>query len=275
MVHGIIRVFPGQDTMATAPLRIAYCGDTTLPGPASYLAGIMTWAGIPFLYVPSDRSLPEEALAADIGAYVFSDYPSARIPAGMWPRLMARIDAGCGVLMIGGWESFHGLGGDWDRTPLAAVLPVEMRRDDDRRNWPCAVLVRAPQAHPLCAGLSFQRPPSIGGYNEFAPRAGAQVVLEGERFQAELAGDGFSFVSHGRLPLLVTGPDRPGPAGAGRRACLATDVAPHWVGSLVDWGDARLTVAMGADAIEVGTGYARLFRNLLTWTLGRDPARDC
>lgn len=258
--------------MPSALPRIAYCGDTALPGPASYLAGIMAWAGIPFLHVPSDRMLPEQALADDIGGYVFSDFPAGRIPPALWPRLMARIEGGCGVLMIGGWESFHGLGGDWDATPLAAVLPVEMRRDDDRRNWPCAVLVREAAEHPLRAGLSFARPPSIGGYNEFLPRATATVVLEGERFQAERAGDGFRFVSHGRLPLLVAGADRPGPLGAGRRACLATDAAPHWVGSLVDWGGERLAVAMGADSIEVGSGYARLFRNLITWVLGRDPA---
>lgn len=250
------------------PRRVAYLGDTTLPGPASYLAGILTSAGRPFVHVPSDQPPGDAVFADDIGLYVFSDYPSARLDAGHWRRLTARLDAGAGLLMLGGWESFHGLGGDWDRTPLAAYLPVEMLAEDDRRNWPCAVLLRVAAAHPVIKGLAFTTPPSIGGYNEFRPRPEATVVLEGERILATATATGFTFTSHGRLPLLVTGPDRPGPGGRGRRACLATDVAPHWVGSLVDWGDRRVTVTMGADSIEVGSGYLRFFANLIAWCLG-------
>lgn len=248
--------------------QVAYFGDTSLPGPASYLAGILTHAGRSFIHVPSDQPPPEAVFAADLGLYVFSDYPSARLDAGHWRRLTARLDAGAGLLMLGGWESFHGLGGDWDRTPLAPYLPVAMLATDDRRNWPCAILLRVAAAHPVLAGLSFAQPPSIGGYNEFRPRPGALVVLEGERILATVNGDGFTFSSHGRLPLLVTSPAGP------RRACLATDVAPHWVGGLVDWGDHRVSVAMGADSIEVGSGYLRFFSNLIAWCLGENPSGD-
>ena len=244
------------------PRRIAYLGDTSLPGPASYLAGILTHAGLPFTYVPSDRQPPDAAFADDIGLYVFSDYPSARLEVGHWRRLTARLDVGAGLLMLGGWESFHGLGGDWDRTPLAPYLPVEMLTTDDRRNWPCAILIREVAAHPVLTGLSFAQPPSIGGYNEFRPRPGACVVLEGERVLATATATGFTYAAHGRMPLLVT------TAGGPRRACLATDVAPHWVGSLVDWGEHRITVTMGADSIEVGSGYLRFFTNLIVWCLG-------
>jgi hypothetical protein len=254
--------------------RIAYLGDTSLPGPASYLAGIMTRAALPFVYVPSDRSPPDEVFADDIGLYVFSDYPSARLDAGHWQRLTAGLDAGAGLLMLGGWESFHGLGGDWDSSPLAAYLPVEMLAQDDRRNWPCAILLRVAAAHPALAGLSFAQPPSIGGYNEFRPRPGSTVVLEGERILATAAGAGFAFSSHGRFPLLVTQEGRPASGGRGRRACLATDVAPHWVGSFVDWGDQRITVAMGSDSIEVGSGYLRFFTNLIAWCLGETTSGD-
>lgn len=254
--------------MRPADGRVAYLGDTSLPGAASYLAGILTHAGRPFVYVPSDRPPPDEVFADGIGLYVLSDYPSARLDAGHWRRLTARLDAGAGLLMLGGWESFHGLGGDWDRTPLAPYLPVEMLAVDDRRNWPCAILIREAAAHPVLAGLSFAQPPSIGGYNEFRPRPGATVVLEGERVLATRSGDGFAFASHGRLPLLVTSTSGP------RRACLATDVAPHWVGSLVDWGDRRVTVSMGSDSIEVGSGYLRFFSNLIAWCLGENPSGD-
>ena len=34
------------------------------------------------------------------------------------------VQRGAGLLMIGGWESYHGLGGDWDGTPIGDLLPV-------------------------------------------------------------------------------------------------------------------------------------------------------
>jgi hypothetical protein len=50
---------------------------------------------------------------------------------------------------------------------------------------------------------------------------------------------------------------------------LATDVAPHWVGGLVDWGAQRLAAcAPGSVAIEVGSDYAELLARLVRWTLG-------
>jgi hypothetical protein len=54
--------------------------------------------------------------------------------------------------------------------------------------------------------------------------------------------------------------------GAGRTAALATDVAPHWVGGFVDWGDRRIAQAVGGGMIEVGNWYARFFHNLVAWT---------
>jgi len=62
-----------------------------------------------------------------------------------------------------------------------------------------------------------------------------------------------------------------GEFGRGRTAALATDVAPHWCGGLVDWGDRRLVRQVGGGRIEVGNWYAELFRNLLVWT-GRHHA---
>ena len=37
-------------------------------------------------------------------------------------------------------------------------------------------------------------------------------------------------------PVLVIGT-----AGHGRAAAFASDIAPHWVGGFVDWGDSRVT----------------------------------
>ena len=56
-------------------------------------------------------------------------------------------------------------------------------------------------------------------------------------------------------------------AASGRVAALATDVAPHWVGGLIDWGTGRVAAqAPAADTIEVGDLYAKFFRQLMAWT---------
>ena len=67
-----------------------------------------------------------------------------------------------------------------------------------------------------------------------------------------------------------------GSYGEGNTAALATDLAPHWVGPLVDWGtenhpvpsgDGRVaTQAKGAEGVEVGCLYAQLVYQLLAWT---------
>jgi uncharacterized membrane protein len=249
--------------------RIVYMGDGGLPGPASYLAGIMTHFSLPFEHVPSSRHPPESIFDADVALYILSDYPAAMFSAEAMQRLCERVTHGAGLLMLGGWESYHGLGGDWDTTPLAALLPVEIASEDDRRNEPQLILLRAAGEHPITAGLPFDRPPGIGGYNHFSTRTDARVVLNGQHWQITVPATGSPiFQPEARFPLLVVQEHAPGPYGAGRRACLATDVAPHWIGGFVDWGPERLTVQLPAGFIEVGACYAAFFRNLLQWCLG-------
>ncbi len=139
--------------------RIAYLGDSPLPGPASYLAGIMTHYGLPFLHVPPEAPPPEEAFAEGVGLYILSDYPSVRIPADSMRRLCERVRDGAGLLMLGGWESYHGLGGDYDATPLAELLPVVISSRDDRRNWPQLILVRKRLEHSHPGGAPVRPPP--------------------------------------------------------------------------------------------------------------------
>jgi hypothetical protein len=255
--------------MSTTP-RIAYLGDGTLPGPASYLVGIMTHCGLEHVHVPSVDPPGESVFDPEVGLYVLSDYPAANFDRARMDRLCQRVADGSGVLMLGGWKSYHGQGGDYDQTPLADLLPVRMLSEDDRRNWAQLILVRAQVAHRITAGLPLDRPPSIGGYNELEPAPGATVVLRGERYRLECGGDGIELSLDGEFPLLVLSEPAPGPKGAGHRACFATDVAPHWVGGLVDWGDARVTVSVAGSSIEVGNHYVQLFRNLLVWCLGMD-----
>lgn len=242
--------------------RVCYLGDDDLGGAASYLAGVMAHFGIPFDHVPSPQSPGEAFDRQTYAAYVVSDYPAARWNAAQMEHVVRDVRCGAGLAMLGGWESYHGQKGEYHHSPLAEVLPVVMANADDRRNCsqPCLVDRRA--EHPILEGLPWQTPPTIGGYNAFLPKPGARLLLAGVSFSVHREAD-FQFTASAEVPLLVVGE-----YGRGRTAALATDVAPHWVGGWVDWGDARVCQAIGSGAIEVGNWYARFFRNLVIWLSG-------
>ena len=266
--------------------RILYAGDTDMATAAAYLAGVLTHAGLPFDYVPSDAPLSRSAAPGVPRSYVLSDYPVKNLSDDDFRRIVGAVEGGSGLLMVGGWESFHGADGEYHRSPLAPVLPVLMQDSDDRVGaaQPCLVEKRAD--HPVLDGLPWDHPPGIGGYNRVRPRAGAEVLLSARHVTVELrpaeagagadegaATDGGSdhryvFTPGERAPLLVVGR-----YGRGRVAALTTDVAPHWVGGLVDWGPERVVArAPGAPEIDVGSWYAEFLTRLVRWTMGDDPS---
>ena len=244
---------------------VLYLGDTALDNAAAYLAGLMHHWGWPFDHVPSDNPAGPELFASKRSLYVVSDYPSQQLAGNLLKRLLDDVDSGAGLLMIGGWESYNGLGGDWDATALASALPVEIAGDDDRVNCDRPLLIRKVRNHESVDGLPWdERPPLIGGFNRVVPKADGNVILESEQIQVRRDGDRFEFAPGPREPLLVTGT-----FGSGRTAALTTDVAPHWVGPLVDWGGGRVTAkADGANQVEVGDLYAQFLFQLLNWTRG-------
>lgn len=245
--------------------RVLYCGDTALKGAAAYLAGLMTNWGWNFDYIPSDQSLAASQLDRDHELFIFSDYPSARLSPAIATEIVQRVERGAGLLMIGGWESFHGLGGDWDQSPLSTALPVAIGSHDDRVNSDEAFYVKvANSEHPIVAHLPWnERPPLVGGFNRIVPKLGAQVVLQITRLSVQRTATSFTATFAEDHPLLVVGEH-----GTGRTAAFASDVAPHWIGPMVDWGPGPKRVtgqAAGADAIEVGAAYAQFFHQLLSW----------
>lgn len=244
-------------------MRFCYLGDDHLDGAAAYLAGIAAHFGLEFDHVRSDQSPPPALFETNYAAFVLSDYPAARWGAGQLETLAARVEAGAGLLMIGGWDSFYGRQGEYHRGPLVDVLPIVMLDRDDRRNFAQPCLVRKRAEHPIVAGLPWDRPPGIGGYNQIAPKPGGEVLLEAVAFDVHCDGRNFAFAPQITQPLLIVGRH-----GRGRTAALATDVAPHWVGGLVDWGDARMCQDVAGGSIEVGNHYARFFRQLLVWVAG-------
>jgi hypothetical protein len=240
---------------------ICYLGDDYLSGAAIYLAGIMTEAGLAFDYVPSAESPAKEFSERQYALYVISDYPGGRFNREQLEHVVRCVRAGSGLAMFGGWESYHGRLGEYHRSPLADVLPVTMLDEDDRHHCAQPCLVEKVAEHPILDGLPLETPPGVGGFNRITPKPEAQTLLNAVEFAAERIGDGYQFSPLRRWPLLVVGQQ-----GSGRTAALATDVAPHWVGGFVDWGDQRVLVDLPSGSIDVGNWYARFFRNLLIWT---------
>jgi uncharacterized membrane protein len=244
--------------------HVFYLGDTSLAGAAGYLAGLMSAFGVGFDYRPSDVAVSADDLKPPRKLFVLSDYPSKQMPADAQKRLLEQVHNGAGLLMIGGWESFHGHGGDWDGTAVGAALPVEISAEDDRINCDQpALLIRAVE-HEIVGDLPFDdRPPTVGGFNRFVAKPGSEVVLLVQRFVARYQAGRFQFDADEQHPMLVLGTH-----GNGRTAALATDLAPHWVGGLVDWGDGDRITAQASKSwqIEVGNLYAQFIANLLAWT---------
>lgn len=255
---------------------ILYCGDTSLDGAAAYLAGLLETWQFPFDYVPSDRVLNPVGLRGR-RLVILSDFPATGMDAEAQSALLAAVDDGTGLLMIGGWESFHGAGGDWETTAVADALPVVILPTDDRLNCDHPVVLRQVAEHTSVRGLPWaERPPVVGGFNRFTPKPASTVVLEADRLRTSYDGGRHNGGQHNggqwsvetveTHPMLVFGE-----YGAGPTAALATDVAPHWVGGFVDWGDGRVRAqAAGAEEIEVGDLYARFWRQLLSFLAGQD-----
>jgi hypothetical protein len=153
-----------------------------------------------------------------------------------------------------------------------------MQASDDRVNSPQPCLLGKLTDHPILYGLPLEHPAGIGGYNLVRPKADAEVLLAAQHFAVDVrqgddtdgaSPDGpfpneYTFTSGEPAPLLVVGRH-----GLGRAAAFTSDVAPHWIGGLVDWGPERIKAqAPGANEIEVGSHYAELFTRLVRWTMG-------
>lgn len=248
--------------------RILYAGDSHLGGAAAYLAGVLSHGGLPFDHIPSDAPLGPTLGKTEPRLYILSDYPVKNLTDADLRRIADDVERGAGLLMIGGWESFHGAEGEYHESPLAEVLPVRMQSSDDRVNVAQPCVLEKSSDHPILDGLPLDRPPGIGGYNRVAPRPEAQVLLFARHCPIERRGENDYAVTPGeRAPLLVVGSH-----GRGRTAAFTSDVAPHWVGGLVDWGPHRITAqAPGAHEVEVGSLYAEFFTRLVRWTRGEGP----
>ncbi len=241
-------------------MLVQYLGDTALDRAASYLAGIMSHHGISFNYQASD----EAYRASEADVLIISDYPAKNFSD--LSAIVSRVAQGMGLIMIGGWESFSAPDGhNYNGSALAEILPVSLLDEDDRLNCggPCPVIKRC--EHAVLDGLDLNRQlPSVAGFNRVGLKAGAESILEVVQTEARMLAGELDFSQQRNYPLLVVREH-----GRGRVVAFTGDVAPHWVGGLVDWGRQRITArAPGANEVEFGESYSRLFGNLIRWAGG-------
>jgi uncharacterized membrane protein len=245
---------PALSREAQEAMQLLLLGESTQG--FRYLLGILERAGHPYQHLSAREPLHQPPAPFDV--VLISDYRSANIAPVAMTALVAAIQGGAGLLMIGGWTSFTGAGGDYGQTPLAPLLPVICAAEDDRRNVASGLwLEPVATTHPLLRGLDLAHPPVVCGYNAVQPAAGATLVANG-RLVAFSAGRPTAGAC---VPLLTAWS-----TGAGRAVALMTDLTPHWCGGIVDWGDDRIVLPNGA---VVGPSYIRLVENLLGWAAGR------
>ena len=239
--------------------KILFCGDDDVDQAAVYLASILVNENYALDYIPSAFPFPDNHELDGYDLIIFSDYPRQGIRDEQCRAVCRYVDSGGAFLMIGGWESFSGLNGEYTDSPLSTILPVIMHSGDDRLNYDQGILVRpVDSGDPVCRDLAWEKPSMVGGVNLFDPKQGSSLVLEGrkmkisyqQRFQAELDSES--------IPLFVRGT-----AGKGKTAALAFDLAPHWIGGFVDWGSRRVHVDFNDGFIEVGNMYYRFVAQLI------------
>lgn len=194
---------------------------------------------VPAHRIESDMPADAEGLArygcvvlSDVGANTFllsrQTFGSSIVGPNRLVEIADYVDRGGGLVMVGGYMSFSGIGGKarFGSSPLASVLPVNMLSVDDRVERPDGVapVVRTP--HPIVDGLPGEWPLLLG-YNRVTPKPEAAVVATCDED-----------------PLLVVGTH-----GDGRTVAFTSDLAPHWAPpGFVEW-----------------PSYGSLWDNILRW----------
>lgn len=248
-----------QFAQSTEQKRILFCGDDNLDRAAIYLAAILYQQRYSFDYIPSTENFPDNLPFDEYHLIIFSDYPRHNLPNQHLEFIEQFVRNGSNFLMIGGWESFTGLQKEYTDTILQDVLPVTMQPDDDRVNLSqgCIVLP-AQKHHPITDNIDWSQPGIIGGYNHVVSKSKSTTILKGNHLSIDLKKESAVIVNSAEIPLLIEGLYHKGKVGA-----LAFDLAPHWIGGLVDWGKQRIRIDFNGTFIEVGSLYQQFVSNLI------------
>lgn len=161
----------------------------------------------------------DAVVLSDIGSNSLLLHPDVWLRGRPTPNrlklLRSYVEAGGGLMMIGGYLTFQGIDGKarWRGTPVEDVLPVTCLPYDDRIEVPegfSAVLNTTD--HEIMKGLEGEWPKLLGA-NEVVAKDSATVL-------ASLPEE------DGGHPLLVAGT-----YGKGRTLAYTSDVGPHWAPS--------------------------------------------
>jgi uncharacterized membrane protein len=242
-------------------MRVLILGE--LEAYARYLIAVTKNCGADFLRLPPERLGEAPAKLEELQAYdavVISDAPAQNLDKERMELLKEYVKQGEGLGMIGGWWSFQGSNGNYHGTPVEEVLPVSCSPTDDRVNDPNGFKIIKKKDHPILEGLPWHDSPTVCGYNAVTLKPGAELLLSMRRIES-VGKDRVEGVrlAEEEVPLLVVGK-----YGAGRTLAFTTDLSPHWVGGMVDWGAERKEV----EGAELGNLYLQFGCQLLKWLAG-------
>lgn len=181
-------------------------------------------------------------ILSDIGANTLLLHPDTWAHSRRTPNrlklLRDYVEAGGGLMMIGGYLSFQGINGSarFRNTPVEAVLPVRCLPWDDRVEVPEGFTPEIVAQHPVIAGLGTNWPYLLG-YNEVELKPDATLIAS---------------VPETGHPLLAAGQ-----YGAGRTLAWTSDMSVHWL----------------PHEFSAWEGYGRLWRNCLDWLTQDGDAR--
>lgn len=141
---------------------------------------------------------------------------------------------GGGFMMIGGWLSFSGIQGKglWGGTKIEEIMPVtcEPRGVDDRMEITQGFKLKLDDPeHPVVKELPWDESYLLLGYNKTHLRSDSHLVA-----------------SYNGEPQIATRK-----VGKGRSIIFASDVGPHWAGSLLEW-----------------SGYSEFWQRMSRWAAG-------
>ena len=249
-------------------MKILYAGDSSVGGAANYLLGVLRWLSARVQHVSPSSTLTPDLLRHRYDAVILSDFPARQAPARSQLLIAQQVQQGTGLLMVGGWASFSGPSGGWRGSQIERLLPVRCLARDDRVQWAGGGLIVREGDHPMFRALSFSDPPVICGFNAVRPTPASRVLLRVHRLVTRRGRPASVTLASSGEPLLVIHADW-----HRRIAALATDLAPHWCGGLVDWGRARIRLPVSNHhRIEVGDRYVRWVAALIRWLARADQA---
>jgi len=241
-------------------MKVLYAGDGSSKGAARYLISAMKKVGIDYTHFPPNQlhRIPSSLnQLSKFDAIILSDAPSSLLGKRKMISLKEYVEKGGGLGMIGGWESFTGSHGNYKNTPIEEVLPVCCMPSDDRVNDSNGFKMIKKCEHTILKGLPWSDAPTVCGYNKVVPKDDSEILLTLKGIKS-LGRDKVEEIklAEEEQPLLVVHDYE-----KGRTLALTTDVAPHWVGGMVDWGSKRIKI----DSSELGNNYIQFLYNSLSW----------